>query len=88
MHNRVEDYFTIPQWAYVFATVFHEAGTSFESVREAYYLQEKYNWTEEQFTAWRKKNLRYYPWDGKGYVQLTWERNYELFEKLMGILVS
>jgi hypothetical protein len=25
---------------------------------------------------WRKDNLRYFPWYGRGFVQLTWERNY------------
>ncbi len=26
------------------------------------------------------KSKRYYPWFGRGYVQLTWERNYKLFQ--------
>lgn len=73
------------QWAYVFATTFHETKATFLPVREAFYLQERYNWTEAQFTAWRKKNLRYFPWDGKGFVQLTWEDNYKKFAKILGI---
>jgi predicted chitinase len=38
-----------------------------QPVREAYWLSEN----------WRTKNLRYYPFYGRGYVQLTWKANYE-----------
>lgn len=75
MHERNKDYFTIPQWAYVFATVFHETAFTFEPVREAFHLSE----------SWRERNLRYYPYYGRGYVQLTWDYNYEKFSKLMKI---
>lgn len=37
-----------------------------EPVVEAYWLSED----------WRKQNLRYYPWHGRGFVQLTWQANY------------
>lgn len=60
------DYFSIKQWAYVFATVFHETAFTFEPVKEAFHLSEN----------WRKRNLRYYPYYGRGYVQLTWGYNY------------
>lgn len=53
--------------AYVLATVEWETARTFEPVREAYWLSED----------WRKKNLRYYPWYGRGFVQLTWEENYK-----------
>jgi hypothetical protein len=46
-----------------------------QPVREAYWLSE----------AWRKAHLRYYPYYGRGYVQLTWEYNYKLFSKLVGV---
>lgn len=62
------------QWAYVFATVFHETAHTFEPVKEAYWLSEE----------WRKKNLRYFPFYGRGYVQITWKRNYEYYSKAMG----
>lgn len=75
MYSRVKDYFTVPQWAYVFATVFHETAHTFEPVKEGLNLSEE----------WRKRNLRYYPWYGRGYVQLTWEYNYQKFKNLMGI---
>lgn len=54
------------QIAYVLATAFWETAHTMKPVREAYWLSED----------WRKKNLRYFPWYGRGYVQLTWERNY------------
>ena len=69
------DYFTIPQWAYVFATTFHETAFTFSPVKEAFHLSEN----------WRKNNLRYYPWYGRGYVQTTWEVNYKRDEDRTGI---
>lgn len=69
------DYFTIEQWAYVFATTFHETAFTFEPVKEAFHLSE----------TWRKNNLRYYPWYGRGYVQTTWEINYKKDEDRTGI---
>lgn len=53
--------------AYMLATAWHETGGAMQPVREAHWLSE----------AWRKKNLRYYPHYGRGYVQITWLRNYE-----------
>lgn len=52
--------------AYMLATAWHETNATMQPVREAYWLSE----------PWRKANLRYYPWYGRGYVQLTWEENY------------
>ena len=72
--------FTLNEWAYVYATVIWETGYTFGCVKEGL------NKSEE----WRQKYLaRYYPYYGRGYVQLTWQRNYELFSKRLGIdLVS
>jgi hypothetical protein len=28
---------------------------------------------------------RYWPWHGRGFVQLTWEDNYRLYSKLLGV---
>lgn len=53
--------------AYMLATAWHETNATMLPVREAYWLSE----------AWRKKHLRYWPWYGRGYVQLTWLFNYE-----------
>lgn len=66
---------TIPQWAYVFATTFHETNATFLPVKEAYWLSE----------SWRLKNLRYAPHYGRGYVQITWEDNYKFFSKILGV---
>jgi hypothetical protein len=63
--------FTLEEWAYIYATVIWETGYTFECVKEGL------NKSEE----WRKKHLRYFPYYGRGYVQLTWPRNYEQFGK-------
>lgn len=56
----------IAHTAYMLATAWHETKFTMQPVSEAYWLSEE----------WRKQNLRYYPWYGRGYVQLTWEANY------------
>lgn len=63
--EQVED--NLQQAAYVIATAWWETAQTMHPVREAYWLSE----------TWRKKNLRYYPYYGRGYVQLTWEENYK-----------
>src|SRR5690606_3826349 len=60
---------TLKQWAYAYATAYHETNKTFEPVEEAYYIQSA--------DDWRKKNLWYYPFYGRGYVQITHEQNYE-----------
>jgi hypothetical protein len=52
--------------AYMMATAFHETARTMQPVREAFWLSEQ----------WRKAHLRYYPYYGRGYVQLTWQANY------------
>lgn len=59
------------QWAYVFATTFHETNATFMPVKEAYWLSED----------WRRKNLRYFPYYGRGFIQITWKENYAKFSK-------
>src|SRR5690606_34382592 len=49
--------------AYILATGWWETGKTMQPVREAYWLDED----------WRRRNLRYYPFYGRGDVQLTWE---------------
>lgn len=52
-----------------------------QPVKEAYWLGEN----------WRKANLRYYPWYGRGFVQITWEKNYQRADeelKLSGTLIA
>lgn len=54
--------------AYVCATSWHETNGKMMPVREAYWLSEN----------WRRRNLaRYFPWYGRGMVQITWEVNYQ-----------
>lgn len=63
------------QIAYVFATVEHETAGTWAPVREAFWLSEE----------WRRRNLRYYPYYGRGYVQITWKANYQKFADLLGV---
>ncbi|MGR9074141.1 MAG: peptidoglycan-binding protein, partial [Gammaproteobacteria bacterium] len=59
------------QVSYVLATTQWETAQTFRPVKEAYWLSED----------WRKNNLRYFPYYGRGYVQLTWEKNYEKYSR-------
>lgn len=61
--------------AYYLATAWWETAQTMQPVKEAY-------WKSEE---WRKKNLRYYPWYGRGLVQTTWEDNYRKIAKAMGL---
>jgi hypothetical protein len=66
MQERIE-YFSIAQWAYVLATVYHETAATMAPVREAF----------RQSEEWRRLNLSYWPHYGRGYVQITHKDNYE-----------
>lgn len=68
---------TLEQTAYILATTYHETNKTMRPVEEAYWLSEE----------WRRANLHYYPWHGRGFVQLTWERNYKRAQRETGILV-
>jgi hypothetical protein len=63
------------QCSYILASAFWETNRLMKPVVEAYWLSED----------WRKKNLRYYPWHGRGYAQITWERNYRFASEKTGI---
>jgi putative chitinase len=63
------------QAAYVLATAFWETARSMKPVVEAF-------WKSED---WRRRNLAYYPWHGRGFVQLTWEKNYQRAARELGI---
>jgi hypothetical protein len=58
--------------AYMLATVYGECGDTFEPVEEMFYLAGRVR----NLDAYRRRKLRYYPWHGRGYVQLTWKANY------------
>jgi putative chitinase len=61
--------------AYGLATAWHETAHTMQPVEEAF-------WKDD---AWRARNLRYYPWHGRGYVQLTWEANYRKADEECGL---
>jgi len=63
------------QIAYVLATAQHETNGTYRAVKEAYWLDE----------GWRKRNLRYYPYYGRGLVQLTWKDNYQKYSDILGV---
>lgn len=58
----------ISHCAYSLATGFKETNGTMQPVEEAYWIRNA--------AAWRKRNLRYWPHHGRGYVQLTWAENY------------
>ena len=61
--------------AYALATAYHETANTMQPVREAFWLSED----------WRRRNLRYYPYYGRGYVQLTWKANYDRADRELGL---
>ncbi|PWJ88344.1 chitinase class I [Mesorhizobium loti] len=63
------------QCAYVLATTFWETAHTMRPVVEAYWLSED----------WRRAHLRYYPWFGRGFVQLTWQANYQRAARELGV---
>ena len=63
------------QIAYVLATTEWETAQTFKPVREAF-------WKSED---WRRQNFRYFPYYGRGYVQLTWHNNYAKYSQILGI---
>lgn len=65
----------LPQAAYVLVTAYHETAKTMQPVREGLRAS----------NAWRKRNLRYYPWYGRGHVQLTWEENYRKADQKLGL---
>jgi putative chitinase len=72
--------FGVARWplawaAYGLATAWHETAMTMQPVREAYWKTE----------AWRKANLRYWPWYGRGYPQLTWDYNYKKADDELGL---
>jgi predicted chitinase len=63
------------QIAYVLATTEWETAQTFKPVREAFWESEEY----------RRTHFRYYPYYGRGYVQLTWKGNYQKFSTILGL---
>jgi len=65
------------QIAYVLATADHETNHTFKPVTEAY-------WLPDPDAYLKAHHADYYPYYGRGYVQLTWDCNYEKYSKLLG----
>lgn len=61
--------------AYAMATSYHETARRMTPVREGLSVSD----------TWRKRNLRYYPYYGRGDVQLTWRENYAKADKELGL---
>lgn len=62
--------------AYCFATAWWESGKTMAPVEEGFYLGSKAD-------AFRRK-LRYFPYYGRGLVQLTWKENYAKASEVVG----
>lgn len=61
--------------AYALATACHETAYTMQPVREGLRASD----------TWRRKHLRYYPYYGRGYVQLTWEDNYKKADRELNL---
>jgi predicted chitinase len=64
------------QIAYVLATTDHETNHTFKPVTEAY-------WLPNPDAYLKQHHADYYPYYGRGYVQLTWKNNYEKYGTLL-----
>jgi predicted chitinase len=64
------------QIAYVLATTKWETAQTFRPVEEAFWLKKA--------ESYRKK-LKYYPFYGRGYVQLTWKNNYQSYGDILDL---
>lgn len=84
----------VEQIQYVLATVQHETNDTFKPVREAYWVRnkmiKKYGKKKgaAHFEAWALRNLKtskkvYAPYYGRGFLQLTWKKNYKKFSKIL-----
>ena len=62
------------QHAYVVATTYWETAHTFRPVKEAFYLADP-----EAYL----RTKPYYPFYGRGYVQLTWEQNYRHYGQVL-----
>ena len=69
--------FTVPQIAYILATVKHETNNTFKPVVECYWMKDP--------DKWLRLHKTYYPYYGRGLVQITWKDNYRKFSNLLNV---
>jgi peptidoglycan hydrolase-like protein with peptidoglycan-binding domain len=62
------------QHAYIAATTYWETAHTFHPVREAFYLPDPDAYLRAK---------PYYPYYGRGYVQLTWRQNYQQYGQIL-----
>lgn len=64
-----------------------ETASTFAPVREAFWIDQQVGY--QQAEEWRRQYLRYWPYYGRGYIQLTWASNYLVTGARIGLdLVS
>ena len=74
------------QIAYVLATTQWETAQTFRPVRESYWWDNQYGFEKAEKMRQSHANIgRYFPYYGRGYVQITWRTNYEKYSKILGI---
>ncbi|SEN67559.1 Chitinase class I [Pseudorhodobacter antarcticus] len=89
----VQNKYSLPDLAYVLATVHHETGRRMQPLREGFTSTNQgairavtalYNkgGISTNYALPNNRGKSYY---GRGLVQITWEDNYRKFEKLLGI---
>ena len=66
-------------WAYLMATAEHETANSFYPVEEAFYIR------DERARKRYLESKKYYPYYGRGLVQLTWDFNYKKYSEILSI---
>ncbi len=78
------------QHAYVIATTEWETARTFKPVRESYWWDNQHGFAKAEEMRRNHHNIRrYFPYYGRGFVQLTWRGNYQRYSNILGIdLVS
>jgi predicted chitinase len=71
------------QVAYVLATIQHETNNTFRPIKEAYYIGSESK--AEKFRRNNKIIQLYYPFYGRGYIQLTHDYNYRMYGNWLGL---
>ena len=68
----------IEQIQYVLATALHETAGKMRPVAEAFWVK-----NPKRYRKNNRRIKRYYPYYGRGYVQLTWRENYAKYSKIL-----